>query len=288
MGILYVYLYIASFVVSQILVYKLGQNYNAFFVLFFNCTIAIVFFNFFEMCRGQLIENFRIAFMSRGKELFMMSAHVSLMWIFSYASTIESSARFGITIDFLAAFTFINLTYRKYSFLNLISSLVSILTIILCIIFIPEHSVLGTIYGVLTGVFTALYRVSSFDFSKKYKFSSVAILSVRLFFLWSASLILWLISDHHILSTFVSLNSNRILIIFILMAVLGMILPSFFGQIALQKLKPYLYSRFVTTVPVVVLLLQGLIIGDWSITVSFICLLATIILNLESLLSKRS
>ncbi|WP_150467109.1 hypothetical protein [Francisella sp. SYW-9] len=287
MGIVYVYLYIISFIASQILVYKIGQDYNAFFVLFLSCTIAIVFFNLVEGYKGKLRENFSFVFGTKRKEFIIVSIYVSLMWVFSYLATVESSARFSITIDFLAAFAYVNLTYRKLSLLNFIGSSLSVITIILCVIFMPEHSTMGVISGVLAGVFTGMYRVTAFNFSSKYNLSSTAILSLRLFFLWIISLLLWLTFGDHIVTTIVSIGSIKIISIFILMAMLGMILPSFFSQVALYKLKPYIYSRFVTTVPVIVLVFQGIVMGDWTIPTFIICLIATIILNLESLLSKN-
>ncbi|MED7788668.1 hypothetical protein [Francisella sp. 19X1-34] len=287
MGVVYVYLYIISFIASQILVYKIGQNYNAFFVLFLSCTIAIIFFNFVEACKGKLRQNFSFVFGAKKKEFIIVSIYVSLMWVFSYLATVESSARFSITVDFLAAFAYVNLIYRKFSLLNFIGSSLSIITIILCIVFMPEHSVMGVISGILTGVFTGMYRITAFNFSSKYSFSSTAILSIRLFFLWGVSLLLWLIFGDHIVATIDSIDSIRIILIFIVMAMLGMILPSFFSQVALYKLKPYIYSRFVTTVPVIVLVFQGVVMDDWSIPSFIICLVATIILNLESLLKAK-
>lgn len=287
MGIVYVYLYIISFIASQILVYKLGQDYNAFFVLFFNCTIAIIFFNFIEIYRGRLRENFRIVLGAKRKDFILVSIYVSLMWVFSYLATVESSARFSITIDFLAAFAYVNIMSRKISLSNFVSSSLSFIAIILCIVFMPERSVIGVISGILTGVFTGLYRIAAFNFSIKHNFSSTAILSVRLFFLWFISLVLWLTFGNDIVATVVSICSINIIIIFIIMAMLGMILPTLFSQIALCKLKPYLYSRFVTTMPVIVLILQGIVMGDWSIPAFITCLIATVILNLESFLSRK-
>jgi hypothetical protein len=151
----------------------------------------------------------------------------------------------------------------------------------------PERSIIGVISGILTGVFTGLYRISAFNFSNKYNFSSTAILSVRLFFLWIVSLVLWLVFSDHIVATIISISSFKVIITFVIMAALGMILPTLFSQLALCKLKPYLYSRFITTMPVIVLILQGVVMGDWSIPAFIICLIATIILNLESLLSRK-
>lgn len=263
-------MYILLLAASTVFVEKLSVSINVNLLNFAVTVVAFFSVNLVNLPRCRYayssIKNDTVLWM-------VMSVFLAGSWIFSYFSTVSSSADFSMAVIFLTMGAGASLHKKQW-----VKLVMCFLSIVLCYLFADKACWLALLYAFFSGGTLYAYAYYSKHFAKKNALTPLDILSVRFFPLLIIACVLMLLFTPP--EEFMHV-SGRAWFYVLLLGFSNRVLPMFFFQFAIHGLPTEQLAFLTSFIPLVTYILLGVVDHQFPAGLFFAVLISTVSLNIH-------